>query len=72
MNVLMVTCCVVQVNATYAGAYTGPMPPRGGLKWLSTGQPRFLVEGAASAAEQQQYVAHCQHKRSKEGTTCTQ
>jgi len=41
MNVLMVTCCVVQVNATYAGAYTGPMPPRGGRKWLSTGQPQL-------------------------------
>lgn len=26
-----------QLNATYSGSYTGPMPPRGGTKWLSTG-----------------------------------
>lgn len=26
-----------QVNATYAGSYTGPYPPRNGAKWLSTG-----------------------------------
>jgi hypothetical protein len=31
----------------------------------------ILVEGAASAAEQQQYVTHCKHKRSNGGTTCT-
>jgi hypothetical protein len=31
-----VVCCH-QVNATYAGSYNGPMPPRGGTKWLSTG-----------------------------------
>lgn len=39
-TVLLLTWCVwrlLQVNATYAGSYTGPMPPRGGGKWLSTG-----------------------------------
>lgn len=27
----------VTVNLTYAGTYTGPMPPRGGSNWVSTG-----------------------------------
>jgi hypothetical protein len=32
-----VTRMDVQVNVTYAGSYSGPMPPRGGVTWLSTG-----------------------------------
>lgn len=32
-----IVVCQHQVNATYAGSYTGPMPPRGGTKWPSTG-----------------------------------
>ena len=28
---------IVQINTTYTGVYSGPYPPRGGHKWLSTG-----------------------------------